>query len=57
MKEKQNELSSEDFISFNDPIVTNHSYFMKKPIHTFLDEDAAVNVNNSEMTTSPNEYE
>lgn len=57
MKEQQQEITVENLTLFNDPIVTNHSYFMKKPNHTFLDEDAAVNVNNSEMTSSPNEYE
>lgn len=41
----------------NDRIVTDHAYFTERPSETFLDEDAAVNVNNSEMTATPNEYE
>lgn len=57
MKEQEKKEISEDLTAFHDPISTNHAYFMKKPIHTFLDEDAAVNVNNSEMASSPNEYE
>ncbi|MEW9670067.1 hypothetical protein [Ammoniphilus sp. 3BR4] len=40
-----------------DPIITNHPYFTERPAETFLDEDAAVNINNSEMTTTPKEYE
>ena len=40
-----------------DPIVTSHPYFMKNVTETFLDEDAAVNINNSEMASTPSEYE
>lgn len=57
MKEQQKEVIRTNMTTAQDPIVTSHSYFMKKPMHTFLDEDAAVNVNNSEMTNSPGEYE
>lgn len=39
-----------------DPIITSNPYFMETVSETFLDEDAAVNINNSEMTTTPNEY-
>lgn len=40
-----------------DPIVTSHPYFMENVSETFLDEDAAVNINNSEMASTPSEYE
>lgn len=40
-----------------DPIVTNHPYFTERPTQVFLDENAAVNINNSEMTSTPKEYE
>jgi hypothetical protein len=40
-----------------DPIATNHPLFMDGLSETFLDEDAAVNVNNSEMVSTPDEYE
>lgn len=40
-----------------DRIVTNHAYFSERTSETFLDEDSAVNINNSEMAATPNEYE
>jgi hypothetical protein len=58
MEEKeQRELQNQEQKLFTDPIVTNHPYFMEKPLNTFLDEDAAMNINNSEMVYDPKEYE
>lgn len=44
-------------MTLHDRIVTKHPYFMDRPLDTFLDEDAAVNINNSEMVLDPKEYE
>jgi hypothetical protein len=41
-------VQQQSFSPWKDPIVTEHPYFVEKSTKTFLDEDAAVNVNNSE---------
>lgn len=41
-------VQQQSFFPWKDPISTEHPYFTEKSVKTFLDEDAAVNVNNSE---------